>query len=59
MLYVRNLVVHTPEKLLEELFNAASNIGVEKVKVLNDYAFVHFASRLQAQQAMDALQSTT
>lgn len=56
VLYVRNLVVLTPEKILEELFNAASDNGVEKVKVLKDYAFVHLASRSQAQQAMDSLQ---
>ncbi|XP_057378111.1 probable RNA-binding protein 46 isoform X2 [Daphnia carinata] len=56
VLYVRNLVVLTPEDVLADLFNAASNNGVEKVKVLKDYAFVHFASRSQAQQAMDSLQ---
>ncbi|KAI9553292.1 hypothetical protein GHT06_021188 [Daphnia sinensis] len=58
VLYVRNLVVLTPEKVLQDLFNVASNNGVEKVKVLKDYAFVHFASRSQAQQAMDSLQDT-
>lgn len=59
VLYVRNLVVLTPEKILEDLFNAASDNGVEKVKVLKDYAFVHLASRSQAQQAMDSLQGRT
>ena len=43
---------------MEELFDAAANGGVEKVKILNDFAFVHFGSRSQAQQAMDALQGS-
>ena len=45
ILYVRNLVVSTTEEELEQLFNAASDDGVEKVKILNDFAFVHFVSR--------------
>lgn len=56
ILYVRNLLVTTKEKELEDIFNAASDNGVEKVKILNDFAFVHFVSREQAQKAMDALQ---
>lgn len=56
VLYVRNLMVSTKEKELEELFDTVSDGGVEKVKILNDFAFIHFGSRLQAQQAMDALQ---
>lgn len=47
----------TTEEELVKVFNAASNDGVEKVKILNDFAFVHFVTRQQAQQAMDALQS--
>ena len=57
ILYVRNLMVSTKEEELEKLFNDASDNGVEKVKVLNDFAFVHFSSRQQAQQAMETLQS--
>ncbi|XP_046455799.1 probable RNA-binding protein 46 [Daphnia pulex] len=56
VLYVRNLLITTKEKELEELFDRAGNGGVEKVKILNDFAFIHFGSRSQAQQAMDALQ---
>lgn len=56
VLYVRNLLITTKEKELEELFDTAGNGGVEKVKILNDFAFIHFGSRSQAQQAMDALQ---
>lgn len=54
---MRNVSISTKEEELQDLFNAASGNGVEKVKILNDFAFVHFASRDQAQQAMDALQS--
>ena len=55
-LYVRNLVVSTKEEELEKLFNSVSDNGVEKVKIQNDYAFVHFATREQAQRSMDKLQ---
>lgn len=56
ILYVRNLLISTKENELAELFNKAGDNGVEKVKILNDFAFVHFATRQQAQQAMEALQ---
>lgn len=40
------------------IFNDVSDNGVEKVKILNDFAFVHFVTRQQAEKAKDALQST-
>ncbi len=50
-------MISTTEEELLQLFNDASDNGVEKVKILNDFAFVHFVNRLQAEQAMDVLQS--
>lgn len=50
-------MISTTEEELLKLFNDASDNGVEKVKILNDFAFVHFINRLQAEQAMDVLQS--
>lgn len=57
ILYVRNLVITTKEEELESLFNGVSENGVEKVKILDDFAFVHLRSREQAERAMEALQS--
>lgn len=55
ILYVRNLSVSTTENQLEKMFNEAiGDNGVDKVKILNDYAFVHFDSRQQAEKVMKA-----
>lgn len=57
ILYVRNLITSTKEEELERLFNAASANGVEKVKIIEDFAFIHFTTREQAQRALESLHS--
>ena len=59
VLYVRNLNLATTEQTLRDLFNAASNQSVQKVKMMRDFAFIHFLTRESAQQAMDQLNSET
>lgn len=48
----------TTEEALLEMFNKYSNNGVEKVKKIDDYAFVHFQLREQAELAMRTLDQT-
>ncbi|KAG7256203.1 hypothetical protein CRUP_003979, partial [Coryphaenoides rupestris] len=50
VLYVRNLMLSTTEETLQERFSGAGS--VERVKKLEDYAFVHYRRR---QDALDAL----
>ncbi|CAG7786498.1 unnamed protein product [Allacma fusca] len=57
-LYVRNLMLNTTEETLRDLFDEVSSNGVEKVKKIKDYAFIHFASREQADAARMALDKT-
>jgi hypothetical protein len=59
VLYARNLNLATTEQTLRDLFNAASNQSVQKVKMMRDFAFIHFLTRESAQQAMDQLNSET
>lgn len=53
VLYVRNLVIDVTEEELKELFEKHG--GVERVKKIKDYAFVHFDERENALKAMNAL----
>jgi len=59
VIYVRNLLLTTTEETLEQLFNAKSDNGVERVKKMKDYAFIHFCTREQAEAAKDALDNTS
>lgn len=54
-LYVRNLSLDTTEHEIRTLFNHYSNGEVTKIKLMRDFAFVHFSSREQATKAMKAL----
>ncbi|XP_045615667.1 probable RNA-binding protein 46 isoform X2 [Procambarus clarkii] len=47
VLYIRNLSLSTTEEDIKHLCNSSN--GVERVKKQKDYAFVHFASREQAE----------
>ncbi|XP_029465648.1 APOBEC1 complementation factor isoform X2 [Rhinatrema bivittatum] len=55
ILYVRNLMLTTTEETIEKEFNNIKPGAVERVKKIRDYAFVHFNSREEAVEAMDAL----
>lgn len=58
MLYVRNLSLTTTESLLKDVFNRASGGDVQKLKMMRDFAFIHFTSRANAEKAMKLLNST-
>jgi RNA recognition motif-containing protein len=51
-------MLSTTEDTLRDLFNEHSDNGVDKVKKIKDYAFVHFATRDQAEAAMKSLDNT-
>ena len=53
VLFVRNLMLTTPEHLLHEAFSYYAQ--VERVKKIRDYAFVHFETRDGAMKALKAL----
>ncbi|XP_043912353.1 APOBEC1 complementation factor isoform X2 [Protopterus annectens] len=55
ILYVRNLMLSTPEEVIEKEFNNIKPGAVERVKKIRDYAFVHFNNREDAVNAMNAL----
>ena len=56
VLYVRNLKSDVTEEQLRERFSAHGVI--EKVKKVKDYGFVHFAERVSALKALEALDGT-
>lgn len=52
VLYARNLTTDLTEEKLKEMFEEHGK--VERVKKIKDYAFIHFAERDPAVQAMEA-----
>ncbi|XP_037069856.1 probable RNA-binding protein 46 isoform X2 [Pollicipes pollicipes] len=58
VLYVRNLLLSTTEDQIRDAFSRAADGGVERVKKLRDFAFVHFASRDKATRAQEKLDHT-
>lgn len=58
ILYVRNLMIETTEDTIKKSFGQFNPGCVERVKKIRDYAFVHFASREDAVQAMTNLNGT-
>lgn len=55
ILYVRNLMLHTTEETIQEAFNKVTEGGVERVKKLRDFAFVHFRTVEEAHNALRQL----
>ena len=57
ILYVRNLMLSTTEDTILSSFSKACGHdgGIERVKKLKDYAFVHFRDRDDAIRAMNAM----
>ncbi|XP_075072479.1 APOBEC1 complementation factor isoform X1 [Mixophyes fleayi] len=55
ILYVRNLMLTTTEETIEKEFNNIKPGAVERIKKIRDYAFVHFNNRVDAVEAMNAL----
>ncbi|XP_046645008.1 probable RNA-binding protein 46 [Daphnia pulicaria] len=58
VLYVRNLSLTTTEQVLRELFNRVSDDNVQKLKMMRDFAFIHFSSREKAEKAMRNMNHT-
>ncbi|KAK6493869.1 RNA-binding protein 47-like isoform X1 [Huso huso] len=58
ILYVRNLMIETPEETIRKIFSQFNPGCVERVKKIRDYAFVHFTSRDDAVNAMNNLNGT-
>ncbi|PIO32094.1 hypothetical protein AB205_0139090 [Aquarana catesbeiana] len=58
ILYVRNLMIETPEDTIKKVFGQYNPGCVERVKKIRDYAFVHFTSRDDAVEAMRNLNGT-
>ena len=54
---MRNLNLSTTEDSLRKKFDLASDGNVEKLRMVRDFAFVHFTSRESAQKALDKLNS--
>ena len=52
VLYVRNLMLGTTEELIKIEFEKVKPGGVERVKKMKDFAFVHFREREDALYAM-------
>ncbi|XP_072883432.1 APOBEC1 complementation factor isoform X5 [Hemitrygon akajei] len=55
ILYVRNLTLPTSEEAIEKEFSSIKPGTVERVKKIRDYAFVHFVTREDAVNAMNAM----
>ncbi|XP_072095826.1 APOBEC1 complementation factor isoform X4 [Mobula birostris] len=55
ILYVRNLMLPTSEEAIEKEFSSIKPGTVERVKKIRDYAFVHFVTREDAINAMNAM----
>lgn len=58
ILYVRNLMLTTTEERLREYFVQIVDSDptcIERVKKINDYAFIHFKERDQALKCLQAL----
>lgn len=56
---MRNLKSSTTEESISQVFNDISNNGVEKVRIIRDFAFIHFFTRQQAEMAKSTLENTT
>lgn len=54
---MRNLALSTTDHQLRELFSRHGGT-IERVKKIKDYAFIHFATREQAEEAKNKLQGT-
>ena len=58
MLYVRNLNANVSEYQLHEVFSLRPlNLKIEKEKKMKDFAFVHYASRDDAERALEFFSS--
>lgn len=55
VLYARNLMESTTEDVIREKFDEVRPGSVEKVKKLRDFCFVHFATREDAENALELL----
>ncbi|XP_007895129.1 APOBEC1 complementation factor isoform X1 [Callorhinchus milii] len=55
ILYVRNLMLTTTEETIEKEFSNIKPGTVERVKKIRDYAFVHFITREDAINTMNAM----
>ncbi|GAB6028810.1 APOB1 complementation factor [Chamberlinius hualienensis] len=58
VLYVRNLMESTSEEIIRNVFESIRPKSVERVKKMRDFAFVHFATREDAEEAKHRLNNT-
>uniref|UniRef100_T1J1J1 RRM domain-containing protein n=1 Tax=Strigamia maritima TaxID=126957 RepID=T1J1J1_STRMM len=58
VLYIRNLMLNTTEDQIRDAFNEVCEGTVEKVKKLRDFAFVHFRTREDAENALEIKNET-
>lgn len=56
---MRNISPKATEKSIKQAFNEVSNKGVEEVRIIRDFAFVHFYTRQQAEMGKGAMDNTT
>lgn len=56
---MRNINPKATEKSIKLAFNEVSNKGVEEVRIIRDFAFVHFYTRQQAEMGKAAMDNTT
>ncbi|XP_032219249.1 probable RNA-binding protein 46 isoform X2 [Nematostella vectensis] len=56
VLYARNLLLSTTEETIEQAFSKFGE--VERVKKIKDYCFIHFRTKEQARDAMEAMNET-
>lgn len=56
---MRNLSLTTTEQVLRDIFNRISDNDVQKLKMMRDFAFIHFASREKAEKAMRTMNRKT
>lgn len=53
VLYARNLLLSTTEDTIEQVFSKFGD--VERVKKIKDYSFIHFRTKEQAREALEAM----
>ncbi|XP_022243964.1 probable RNA-binding protein 46 isoform X2 [Limulus polyphemus] len=58
VIYARNFMVVTDEEKIKQAFSLNGELQVERVKKLKDYAFIHYHSREDADNALQNMNGT-
>lgn len=59
VLYVRNLMPDTPEEAIQDAFSLKGKLKITKVKKIRDFAFIHYTSKEDAKEALEAMNGAT